>query len=213
VDPRTDWHAWHQDYDDPGSDLSRRRRSVQQQVSDWLDSRAGENLRVVSACSGTGLDLLEVLAGRPADAERVRARLVEMDVDLADAAESYATAHGLERIEVLRADAGTTDSYAGAVPADLVMMCGVFGNIVDGDILRTVRLLPAMCAEGATVLWTRGRFESDFALTIRDWFAAAGFEEVAMDMPTDVGYRVGAHRLVGPPRELPAATTFFTFVR
>jgi hypothetical protein len=210
--PRTDWHVWHQDYDDPSSELSRRRRSVQQQVEDWLDSRVDETLRVVSACSGTGLDLLEVLARRPADAERVTARLIELDDDLAGAAESYATAHDLEWIDVLRADAGTTDSYAGAVPADLVMMCGVFGNIVDRDILETVRLLPAMCAEGATVLWTRGRFESDFALTIREWFADAGFEEVAMDMPTDVGYRVGAHRLVRPPRDLPAATTFFTFV-
>jgi hypothetical protein len=211
--PLTDWSLWHQDYDDPRSDLSRRRRSVQQQVENWLDSRSDDTLRVVSACSGTGLDLLEVLARRPDDAVRVSARLIELDDGLAESADTYAAAHGLERIDVLRADAGTTDSYAGAVPADLVMMCGVFGNIVDHDILETVRLLPAMCAEGATVLWTRGRFESDFALTIREWFAETGFEEVAMDMPTDVGYRVGAHRLVGPPRELPPATTFFTFVR
>jgi hypothetical protein len=34
-----------------------------------------------------------------------------------------------------------------------------------------------------------------------------------MDMPTDAGYRVGAHRLAGPARALPVATTFFTFVR
>lgn len=209
----TDWHAWHQEYDDPDSDLSRRRRSVQEQIEAWLDSRDDDALRVVSACSGNGLDLLEVLARRPADAARVEARLLELDDELAGSAESYAVAHGLDGVDVHRADAGTTDSYEGAVPADLVMMCGVFGNITDDDLLGTVQLLPAMCAARATVIWTRGRLDLDLTPTIRGWFADAGFEEVAMDVPADTGYRVGAHRLVGPARDLPAGTTFFTFTR
>jgi hypothetical protein len=208
----TDWHEWHHGYDDPHSNLSRRLASVQQQVTAWLDSRDDESLRVVSACSGMGRDLLEVLGRRP-DAGRVSGRLVELDPELAAAADSYAEAHGLTGIHVLRADAGTTDSYLGAVPADLVMMCGVFGNICDDDIHRTVGLLPGMCAPGATVIWTRGKFETDFAHTIRGWFADAGFEEVMLDAPRDTGYRVGVHRLVAPPRDLPGGTTLFTFVR
>jgi hypothetical protein len=211
--PSTDWHLWHAGYDDPGSDLSRRRRSVQEQVGGWLDSRDDESLRIVSACSGTGLDLLEVLARRPTDAARVHARLIELDDDLAAAAESYAAAHDLDGVDVRRADAGVTNTYADAVPADLVMMCGVFGNITDDDIRRTVRLLPALSAPGATVIWTRGRFESDLTPTIRDWFVDAGFEEVAMDAPPDTTYRVGVHRLVAPPDRLPGDTTMFTFVR
>jgi hypothetical protein len=213
VGSSTDWHAWHQEYDDPSSDLSRRRRSVQQQIGAWLDSRDDEDLRVVSACSGNGLDLLEVLARRPSDGARVRARLIELDDELAGSAESYAAAHGIEGVDVHRTDAGSTDSYVGAVPADLVMMCGVFGNISDDDLLGTVRLLPALCAAGATVIWTRGRLDFDLTPTIRSWFADAGFEEVAMDVPADTGCRVGAHRLVGPPRDLPAGITFFTFTR
>ena len=39
--PMTDWQAWHREYDDPESDLSRRRRSVQRQVEAWLDERPG----------------------------------------------------------------------------------------------------------------------------------------------------------------------------
>ena len=210
----TDWRAWHAGYDDPDSDLSRRRRSVQRQVEAWLDTRDDAALQVVSACAGNGLDLLEVLARRPADAGRVRARLLELDDGLADDAERYAAAHDLTAVDVRRTDAGRTDSYAGAVPADLMMMCGVFGNVTDDDLRGTVALLPQLCAPGATVLWTRGRFDSgDLTPTIRGWFAESGFAEVAMDVPKYTGYRVGAHRLVAAARPLEAGRTFFTFTR
>jgi hypothetical protein len=210
----TDWQAWHSGYDDPDSDLSRRRRSVQRQVEHWLDERAEDTLRVVSACSGNGLDLLEVLARRPGDARRVSARLLETDDDLAGAAESYAAAQGLDQIDVRRADAGVGDSYLGAVPADLVMMCGVFGNISNDDIGRTVGALPALCAPGATVIWTRGRFTSgDLAPTIGTWLAEAGFDEIAMDAPDDTTYRVGTHRLVGAAQDLVPGSDLFRFIR
>jgi len=49
-------------------------------------------------------------------------------------------------VEVLGADAGTTSSYRAAVPADLVLVCGVFGNVTDADMMRTIDLLPTLCA-------------------------------------------------------------------
>jgi hypothetical protein len=213
MSPSTDWRAWHQAYADPGSDLSRRRRSVQAQLDAWLDAREDTALRVVSACSGDGRDLLEVLARRP-DGHRVRARLVELDPSLAGDARAYAAAHGLDTVEVLEADAGRTGSYAGVVPADLVMMCGVWGNVTDEDVRGSIRVLRELCAPGATVVWTRGRFRSgDLTGDIRTWFGEAGFEEVAFDAPVDATYRVGAHRIVGDPATPGADRTFFTFVR
>lgn len=210
---RTDWHAWHRDYDNPESNLSRRRRSVQQQVETWLETRPDERLRVVSACSGNGRDLLEVLARRP-DAHRVLARLLEMDDALAASAQRYAAEHGIDGIDVRREDAGHTDSYRDAVPADLVMMCGVFGNLTDSDLRATVGVLPRMCAPGATVLWTRGRFSSgDLSGTVREWFAEEGFEEVAFEAPEDATYRVGAHRLRVAPQPLGPGRRFFRFTR
>lgn len=210
---RTDWQAWHRDYDDPASDLSRRRRSVQHQIRAWLDSRPQESLRVVSACSGDGRDLLDVLAGRP-DRARVTGRLIELDAGLAATAEAFANARGVAGVEVVRGDAGSAESYAGAVPADLVMMCGVFGNISDEDLRATVGTLSALCAPGATVIWTRGRFaDGDLSAVIRGWFVEEGFEEVAFDGPADATYRVGAHRLTAPPRRLRPGGTFFRFTR
>ncbi len=209
----TDWEAWHRGYDEPGSDLSRRRRSVQSCIDAWWDARTEADLRVVSACSGDGLDLIEVLARRE-DAGRAAVRLLELDPRLAARAEQHVARHGLDRVEVVRADAGTTASYGGAVPADLVLMCGVFGNVTDEDVRGTVAALPSLCAHGATVVWTRGRFSSgDLTPEIRAWFAEEGFAEVSFDAPADATYCVGAHRLDRRPVPLPERDVFLTFVR
>lgn len=211
----TGWRDWHRAYEDPDSDLSARRRSVQRRIEDWLDSRPGEDLRVVSACSGDGRDLLEVLARRP-DGDRVTALLLELDEDLAASAASFAAEHDLQRVDVHRDDAGVTDSYRGAAPADLVMLCGVLGNLTDEDALATVAAARELAAPGALVVWTRGRSAGDSeepTERLRSWFAEDGFEEVAYDAPRATGFRVGAHRLVAEPRPLVTGRTFFTFVR
>lgn len=211
----TDWRAWHRAYDDPDSDLSGRRRAVQRRIDDWLDVRPEEDLRVVSACSGDGRDLLEVLARRP-DGDRVSALLLELDEGLAAAASTFAAEHGLHRVDVRRQDAGVTDSYADAVPADLVMLCGVLGNLTDEDARSTVAAARELAAPGAWVLWTRGRFDEDAdepTDLLRLWFAEDGFEEVGFDAPRETGFRVGAHRLVAEPRPLVRGRTFFRFTR
>ncbi len=50
----TDWQAWHEPYADPHSDLSRRRRSVQRQITQWLDERDDEHLRWSAPARVTG---------------------------------------------------------------------------------------------------------------------------------------------------------------
>ena len=70
-----------------------------------------------------------------------------------------------------RADAGRTDAYVDAVPAQIVLACGLFGNISEEDIQRTVLSLPMLCARGATVIWTRHRRPPDLTPVIRAWFS------------------------------------------
>lgn len=212
----TDWTQWHAGYEDPDSSLSRRRRSVQAGLRAWLDDAPARDLQVVSACSGDGRDLLEVLADHPA-APRVHARLLETDPGLAARAEALVGDLGLDGIEVVRADAGRTESYAGAVPADLVMWCGVFGNLSDDDVRATVRVTRQLAGPGAHVVWTRGSFADRDPVeptdAIRSWFAEADFEPVSLDRPSDAHYRVGVHRFVGDTEPLEVARTFFTFLR
>ena len=65
------------------------------------------------------------------------------------------------------------------MPADVVLACGIFGNVSTEDIHRFVAFAPALCAPGATVIWTRHRRPPDRTDDIRHWFAAAGFDELA----------------------------------
>lgn len=132
--PDPHWVSWHQPYDDPDSPLSRRLRCVQGFVGAWLDGRAAEQRRIVSACAGQGHDLLDVLAGRD-DVERLSARLVEMDPANVEAARRRAeSVPPVVQVVVVEGDAGRLAAYAGAVPADLVLMCGVFGRSGAGSM-------------------------------------------------------------------------------
>ncbi|MFC0005046.1 class I SAM-dependent methyltransferase [Micromonospora siamensis] len=209
---RTDWQAWHEPYADPDSPLSRRLRLVQQHIASWLDQRSEERLTVVSACAGQGHDLVGVLAARP-DARRVRCTLIEYDQRNVGAARSAADRAGLSNLAVRQADAGDLSSYVGAVPADLVLMVGVFGNISDSDVRRTVAALPQLCAAGATVIWTRARRAPDLNPAIRAWLREAGFVEEAFHAPDGVRFSVGVHRLEGAPRPLDATEVVFSFLR
>lgn len=207
----TDWVEWHGAYGDAGSGLARRLGVVQGWVGRWLDGRAGP-VRVVSVCAGQGRDLMGVLAER-ADAGRVRATLLEYDERNVEAARAAADAAGLSGLEIRCADAGELASYEGAVPADLVLMAGVFGNISEADIRHTVETLPTLCRPGATVIWTRTRRPPDLTGAIREWFAANGFVEEDFVAPDDVEFSVGVHRLVAAPTPPATAGHLFRFVR
>jgi hypothetical protein len=206
----TDWLDWHGRYDDPHTELPERLTVVQGLIRDVLDRRPGRDVRIVSACAGQGRDLLPVLADHPRR-ERVRARLIELDPRNAGFARAFARDADLHRVDVVTADASETNAYLGAVPADLVLMCGVFGNVSDEDVERTVRLLPGFCAREALVIWTRGRRLPDLTPAIRRWFGEAGFEERAFESPGPDSYSVGMHQLIGEPAPLQSDRRLFTF--
>lgn len=204
------WVSWHEPYDVPGSYLARRLDEVQRQVALVLDSCAPGPIPILSICAGQGRDLLGVLATHPR-ARDARARLVELDETNAAYARELAASHGLDNVEVVVADASTTDAYEGAVPAALVMVCGVFGNISERDIARTVSYLPALLEPGARVIWTRHRREPDLTPSLRATFERVGFVEETYCAPEDVLYSVGTHRLDIAPGHFSAGKHLFTF--
>ena len=144
----------------------------------------------------------------PGRRARPAGELDERNVALARQA---AQAAGLHAVEVLQADAGITDACAGAVPAQIVVACGIFGNITDSDIRATVAALPSLCAPGALVLWTRHRSPPDLTPAIRSWFGKAGFREEAFDTSHDGFMSVAAHRLAAEPSALTLGQRLFTF--
>jgi hypothetical protein len=208
----TDWVDWHDPYADPDSPLSQRLKLVQRHICAFLDRCVSVAPRVVSLCAGDGRDLLDVLAEHPR-APEVQGRLVELDPALADRARQRAAAAELDRVEIICADAAVSDVYADAVPADLVLLCGVFGNISDRDVQRTINALPQLCARDASVVWTRHRRHPDLTPTMRRWFKTAGFAEHAFDSPGPNQWSVGRHSFAGEPQPLALGGRLFTFIR
>jgi hypothetical protein len=87
-------------------------------------------------------------------------------------------------------------SFADALLAGILLLCGIFGNVSDRDIERTVQAVPVLCHAGATVIWTRHRGPPDLTPQVRAWFVGSGFDEIAFDaLQTTAVTSVGVHRL------------------
>jgi Putative methyltransferase len=203
----TDWFAWHADYAEPRSPHSRRVQAVQTAIAQLLPADRPERWTVVSLCAGQGSDVIGALENYP-HREAVHARLVEMDERNVEVLRAELARTRLDRIEVVRADAAPTMQYADVVPADLVLLCGIFGNISDADILGTIAVMPQFCVPGGSVIWTRSRRAPDFTPTIRAAFADAGFSETSFVAPDDVEWSVGVERFDGQTQPLQDATLF-----
>jgi len=205
-----DWHAWHSAYDSPGSPLVQRLRSVQEQIALALDQAPPGPLRAISVCAGQGHDLLGALAEHPRRRD-VTARLVELDERNVTRIRSGATALGLDQVEAVRGDAAETDRYTDLAPADLVLLCGLFGNITDKDIARTLDYCTQLCATGGTLVWTRNRKEPDRFPWICGLLEQRGFTRVWVN-PAEARQGVGVHRFTGTPQPLAAGERMFTFI-
>ena len=205
-----DWLEWHGPYDVDGSPLQRRLAIVQQHLRDALDRSPAGPIRIVSVCAGQGRDLLGVLPDHPRGSDVV-ARLVELDPRNVALARRAVDESRVSGVELVVDDASMTSAYEGAVPANVLLVCGVFGNISDDDIAHTVACLPSLCAAGASVIWTRHRRPPDLTPRIRGWFGAAGFEELRFDTAVDALFAVGSHRLSGAPTPFTPGTRLFSF--
>lgn len=205
-----DWNTWHDKYDVADSWMARRLQTVQSQTRAVLDDAPAGPLKVISLCAGDGRDLLHVLSDHPRRHE-VRARLVESDARNTAAASATTRQADLEQVEVVTGDASLIDQYRDMTPADLVLVCGVFGNITDGHIENTIGACNQLCKTGGTVIWTRNRATPDRVPMICDWFGGQGFELQWLSEP-GAGYGVGVHRFTGTPQPLRTGTRLFEFV-
>jgi hypothetical protein len=209
------WVRWHDAYENPDSPLSLRLRLVQAMVRDFLDrvpTGHGGPVRIVSMCAGQGRDVIDVVATHPRRAE-VSALLVELDPALVAFARDRAASVGVaDQVRIEEGDASMARWYEEQVPADLVLVCGVFGNISAGDISGLITALRGFCRRGSEVIWTRHRRPPDATPSIRADFAAAGFEEVAFEDPGGFVLSVGRNRFVGEPLHFEPAVQLFDFV-
>jgi hypothetical protein len=208
-----DYRAWHNEYDDPNSPLAERLRIVQHRLGELLTAAPDGPIRLISMCAGQGRDVLGVVPTHERRSD-VSGVLVELDPENVRFAREAASAAGLSSVEVLEADAAVSDVYAPFVPADIVLACGIFGNITDADLENTVRTLSMLCNLGAAVIWTRHREDPEVIRAIRAWFVDSGFEDLTFDAPESPKlYGIGTAHLVGAPIPWRRGHRFFTFIR
>jgi hypothetical protein len=208
-----DYEAWHRQYDDPTSSLAQRLAMVQRRLAERLSAAAPGAVRLISLCAGQGRDVFGVLPDHPRRGD-VTAVLVELDRRNVEVARASAAQTGLTQIDVLEADASVSDIYAPSVPADIALACGIFGNISDQDLERTVRNLSMLCRTGASVIWTRHRTEPDLTPRIRGWFTESGFEELSFDaIDNESKSGIGTVRLIAEPLPFRPGFRFFAFTR
>jgi hypothetical protein len=211
------WVRWHDAYADPTTSLSRRLLRVQHRVAQALDDRPDGDLTVLSLCAGDGRDLLPSLSHHRRRSD-VRAVLVELDAANAQRARTTVAAEGLDRVDIRQADAGDPAHYRDVAPVDLLLACGIFGNISDDDIRRTVAALPGLLRAstptrvGGRVVWTRHRRDPDLTPTIRTWFSDCGFTEIGFDTEPGYPYAVGCHQLAVPAVEVDMTGPLFRFL-
>jgi hypothetical protein len=204
-----DWQAWHSGYEKADSAFAARLALVQAQVQAALDRAPPGPIRAISICAGQGHDLIDVLAGHPRRAD-VSTRLVELDAQNVALAQGAASALGLDKVQAIAADASLTDAYLDAVPADLILVCGVFGNVCAEDVLNTIEHLPELCAPRATVVWTRHRHPPDLVPRALEAFERAGLQLLSFEDAPPFG--VGAHQLLADPRPFAPGVRLFEFV-
>jgi hypothetical protein len=206
-----DWRGWHEAYADPDSALTERLALVQERICVALDRMPAGLIRAISICAGQGHDLIGALAEHDRH-EDIRARLIELDEDNVRIAREGAHLAELSGIEVAAGDASLSDAYIGAVPADLVILCGVFGNISAPDIQRTIAALPQLCAANATVIWTRHRLAPDITPMIRQCFEKSYFQELSFATEASGRFAVGSQQLIGRPEDLRPGQKLFDFL-
>jgi hypothetical protein len=209
----TNWLDWHLAYDDPSSPLARRLEAVRRCVDVALERTRCQEPRLLSLCAGDGRDVIPVLAKRGI-AFPCPALLVEQDDDLARRATAAAATAGLVDLEVRCADASDPATFADHVPADVLLLCGIFGNVAPADVETVIAALPMLLADHGFVIWTRGASDPDMRPQIREWFVGAGWNELSFDgSPEPFG--VGLNQMARPTTETPQAlpNPLFTFLR
>ncbi len=206
-----DWVEWHDLYQ-TDSRLQQRLEIVRKYISSSLNAVPPGIVRVVSACAGDGRDLLGALSNHPR-AQDVRARLVELNPQLVERGRAAIEQAGLtKQIEFINGDATHAAAYTGAVPADIILVCGIFGNLSDAtELQRLLRNLSFLGKTGSFVIWTRGHSDGiAHSEIVRQLFRETEFEEVNFQLTLTGDMGVGVHRYLGA-NSVPKEEQLFVF--
>lgn len=207
-----DWVKWHKHYDTADSSLNQRLALVQSAIRQCLPQQRNA-YTILDICAGDGRDLIEVLSNYE-HKDSLRGVLVELDPQLVNEMQMRAkTANIPPDLKIIQEDASQTHTYKDNIPADLILLCGVFGNISDDDVAKTIQTLPQLCKPGTRVIWTRHRRSPDRTNNIRNLFRDNGFDETDFVSTNDSAYGVGVHTFNASAPDISDDVTMFRFIK
>jgi hypothetical protein len=206
------WSEWHDEYDDPDSELALRMRTVRKHVAATVEACPPGPVTVVSICAGQGREVIGALEDHPRRGD-VRGRLVELDPDNAAFAKQSAEHAHLDGLEIVNGDASVSDAYAGLPRADLVVMSGLFGHLDDEDRVSTIAFLRQILRSGGHAVWTSFLRDNGPVEKMRRFFVEQSFDEVETEFLPGEEYRftVTLSRHAGSEELLQANKKLFTF--
>ncbi|MFK0730802.1 MAG: class I SAM-dependent methyltransferase family protein [Gloeotrichia echinulata GP01] len=207
-----DWYEWHDLYKTEPK-LQQRLEIVREYIAYSLNASKNGAISILSVCAGDGRDLLGTLKNHPR-AKDVSARLVEINSDLVKSGRATIESLGLtKQIEFINDDATIATNYLGAIPADIVIVCGVFGNLADeAELNRLLDNLSFLSKPGAFVIWTRGHSNDiPHSDNVRKILRASRFEEVSFKLTATGDMGVGLHRYLGENLPQPKEQQLFVF--
>ncbi len=208
------WSEWHKSYQTSVALLTRL-RVVRQQIRAAVDECAEGPVRIVSICAGDGRDVIEALSDHPRR-EDVTAALLDTDAESLERGRAAAREAGLDRqLHFLCADATAAESYAGMVPADVILISGVMGHVDEANIPHFLGSLPMLCKTGGFLVWNRGLVANrgaEHVRLIRDILLRLEFEERHYEVATRKGFVIGRSRFDGKNLPLDPKRKIFEFV-
>jgi SAM-dependent methyltransferase len=188
--------------------------AVRAHLAECLGMAERGPVRIVSMCAGDGRDVIDVVGAHQRQTD-VNAWLVELDRSSVATGERRAAAAGLEsRVRFLNADATVYCTYQGIAPADVVLVCGVWGHVPDTDRAPLVQALARLCKPGGTVIWTRGASPGLVRYhEIKSHFDSSRWQKIRFSLTPDKTWAVATHRYCGPAQRLPIGGQIFNFRR
>jgi hypothetical protein len=208
----SDWVKWHRSYD-TSSSMKARLELVQSQISSCLIEVLPGPIRVISICAGDGRDIIGTLKNHSRRGD-VHVRLIELNAELVEAGRRAAQFNGLvDQIEFFHGDATKSKAYRGSIPAEMVLACGVFGNVRTKHFPHLIGTLCSLCHSGSFLIWTRVLSRDGFQKVekVRELLQRAAFEEVFCDFSDVANHFIGSHRYIGIPQPLHKRKKLFQF--
>ncbi|MNR04651.1 hypothetical protein D3C85_1206300 [compost metagenome] len=147
------------------------------------------------------------------NSDNIHSYLVEIDERLVQECKHTVSDRGLQNVTVVKGDASLLRTYRDVIPADLILLCGIFGNIANEDILNTIESLAQLSKQGTRVVWTRNLRDPKVVPMIRHSFTANDFKEVDYRTTSDDSYAIGIYEFYGLSQRLKDDIQLFTFIK